>query len=549
MRVLVVSEFTILNTGYSTYYKNICEALHNAGHEVSELASYGNENLSEHVRAAKKCPWSVYLNIPNVNDKQMWEKYNHAKSHVFDAEFGSWNFENIVLDCMPDIVIAIRDHWYDKFILDSPLAKYYKVILSPTVDSAPQKADWLDTFQKVDALSFYTQWSEDWIRTQYNQPNIVSHIPPGPNPEYHPIDQNTSRRKLGLPEGNKILLTVMRNQGRKMYPYLFEAFAGLKDKSTFLYCHTHFEDRGWDLPKLIAQNGITNRVYFSYKCKGCFDISSDILKSNSKCNKCNSTKEICSVQDGANNEDLNYIYNSANLYIQWANSEGFGLPLIEAAATGLKIITVDFSAPEDIATKTISYPIAPLSLNREMGTLCSRAIPDNAALISLLDNPESWIYNKDEVLEKLRENYDWAKTGEKWVNLVESQTPKDNWDQSPMLQHPPSFDQIKNLSIFDFVKACILNVVQEESLLGSFIHGEALEHLENGFYIPEDKKTSIKGNLQKPVTLEMVYHKFYNMLENRIKWEREKNKRIASMQSKSHIEHPALGRVGGLKNG
>ena len=529
LKILVVSEAHWLCTGYSTYYKNICEALHAAGHEVSELASYGNENLDDHVKAAKKCPWSVYLNIPNINNTDRWERYNHAKSHMFDAEFGSWDFENIVLDCMPDIVIAIRDHWYDKFILDSPLAKYYKVILSPTVDSAPQKSDWLDTFQKVDALSFYTQWSEDWIKTQYNQPNIVPHIPPGPNPDYYPIDKDIARNKLGLPIGNKILLTVMRNQGRKMYPYLLEAFSQLKDKSILLYCHTHFEDRGWDLPKLIAQNGITNRVYFSYKCKECLDVSSDILKSNNKCAKCNSVKEICSVQDGASNEELNCVYNSASLYIQWANSEGFGIPLIEAAATGLKIITVDFSAPEDIATKTISFPIKPLSLQREMGTLCSRAVPDNKSLIELLDNPESWVYDKDEVLKKLRENYDWAKTGEKWVNLVESQIPKDNWTESTLLLRPPSFDQIKKLNKFDFVKACILNVAQEESLLGTFIHGEALEHLESGFYIPEDKKNSIKGNLQKPVTPEMVYHKFYNMLENKVKWERGKNDKLSKV--------------------
>lgn len=527
LKILVVSEAHWLNTGYATYYKNICEALHNAGHTVSELACYGNENLPEHVRAAKKCPWDVYLNTPNINNKEKWQKYNEMKNTSMDAEFGSWDFENIVLDCLPDIVISIRDHWYDKFILDSPLAKYYKVILSPTVDSAPQKGDWLSTFEKVDTLTFYTKWSEDWMRTQYNQPNIVEHIPPGPNPEYKPLSKDDSREKLGLPKDKKILLTVMRNQGRKMYPYLFEAISKLKDKNTALYCHTHFEDRGWDLPKLIIQNNIADRVYFSYKCRECLDISSDLLKTNNICKKCSGTKEICSVQDGASNKELNFVYNSADLYIQWANSEGFGLPIIEAAATGLKVITVDFSAPEDIATKTVSFPIKPLSLQREMGTLCSRAIPNNDILIDFLDNPESWVYDKNEVIKLLKNNYDWAKTGEKWAALVEQQTPKDNWAESPLLKHPPSFNDIKNLNIFDFVKACILNVVQDESLLGTLVHAESLEHLDNGSFIPEDKKTGIKTNLQKVVTKEMVYNKFFSMLENVVKWERVKNEKLA----------------------
>lgn len=522
LRILVVSEAHWLNTGYATYYKNICEALHNAGHKVFELASYGNENLPEHIKAAKKCPWDVYLNIPDIRSPKSQE-YLRAKESRFDTEFGSWNFENTVLDCWPDVVIAIRDHWYDKFIMESPLAKYYRVVLSPTVDSRPLKNDWLDTFQKVDALTFYTKWSEDWAKTQYNGLNIVEHIPPGPNPEYKPLNKETCRKKLNLPLGSKILLTVMRNQGRKHYPYLFEALSNLKDKSILLYCHTHFQDRGWDLPKLALQYGVTDRVYFTYKCKECLDVSGDILKSNAKCSKCNGPKEICSVQDGATNEELNLVYNSADLYVQWASNEGFGIPIIEAAATGLKVITVNYSAPEDIATKIESFPIDPLSLNTNMGMLTLQAIPDNEALIKLLDDESSWVYNKEEVVAKLKENYDWAKTGERWVSLVESMIPKNCWGETPTLVTPPSFDQLKDLPVFEFVKACILNVAQEKDMLGSFAHGEALEHLDIGFFIPEDKKTGHKSNSQKQVTKEMVYKKFLNILENKIQWERKKN--------------------------
>lgn len=522
LNVLVVSEFHHLLTGYATYYKNICQALHNAGHKVSELASYGNENIPEHITAGEKCEWDVYLNIPHMSSKK-WPEYLKAKESKFDTEFGSWDFENIVLDCWPDVVIAIRDHWYDKFIIDSPLSKYYRVVLSPTIDSMPQRADWLDTFQKVDALTFYTKWSEDWAKEQYNGENIVSHIPPGPNPEYHKIDQKLARRKLGINPDGKILLTVMRNQGRKQYPYLLEALSKLKDKTVKLYCHTHFQDRGWDLPKLLLQYGISDRVYFTYKCKSCYDISADILKSNNKCNKCGAEKEICSVQNGASNEELNFVYNSADLYVQWSSNEGFGIPIIEAAATGLKVILVDYSAPEDIKNKTESIAIQPLSLQRNMGMLTYQAIPHNDLLIDALNYEDTWVYNKDDVISKLKENYDWGKTGQKWVELVESQIPKNCWEKSPDLLIPPQFEQIKHLPIFEFVKVCILNVAQDESLLGSYSHCEVLEHLENGFFIPENKKTGDKSNAQKTVTKEMIYGKFLQILENRIKWEKRKN--------------------------
>lgn len=529
MRVLVVSEAHWLNTGYSTYYKNICEALHNDGHEVNELACYGNENLKEHVVNAEKCPWNVYLNIPNINSKQRWAEYNESKNSRFDTEFGSWDFENVVIDCLPDVVIAIRDHWYDKFILDSPLSRYYKTILCPTVDSFPQKNDWLDTFKQVDYLTSYNQWSEDWLKTQYGGKNIVGHIPPGSNPEYKPISKEFARKSLGLPISPRILLTVMRNQGRKRFPDLIETFKQFSertDKNAILYCHTHFQDRGWDIPKLAIQYGIADKVYFSYKCTGCFNISAAPFKINATCHKCGSEIEIASVQNGLSNEELNRVYNSADLYVQWHIAEGFGVPTIEAAAVGLKVITVDYSAQEDVAKKISSFPLDPLILQREMGTLCYRAVPDGKALLKVLENPSSWIYDRDEVVNKLVSNYSWKKTGEKWVELVNSVVPKNNWKDSPTLISPPSFETICKLSTFEFVKACILNVLQDPSVLGSFLHGEALEHLETGYYIPENKVTGVKSNSQKSVTREMVYGKFFNMLENKIKWERNKNKKV-----------------------
>lgn len=521
MRVLVVSEYHILNTGYATYYKNICMALHNAGHQVFELASYGNENLKEHRDAAESCPWLVYLNIPTMGTPA-WKEYLEAKDAKFDAEFCSWNFENVVLDCMPDLVIAIRDHWYDKFILDSPLAHYYKVILSPTVDGAIQKNDWLDTFAKVDYLTTYNQWSEDWLRNQYGGKNIVPHIPPGPNPEYTPVDQKSARETLGLPLDKKILLTVMRNQGRKKYPELFEAISKLKDDSIILYCHTHFSDRGWDLPKLAIQNNIAHKVYFSYKCKKCSAIKGDIFQVDLKC-KCGQTMEICSVQDGMNNSELNVVYNAADLYVQWHLSEGFGIPAIEAAAVGLPVITVNYSAQEDVAKKIVSFPVDPLLLQREMGTLCQRAIPNNDRLIEILEDPNSWKYNRETVVQKLKANYSWEETGKKWVELVNQVTPKNNWGESPDLVTPPNFEDIQSLPTYEFVRECILRVAQEPNLLGTYIHGEVIEHLETGFYIPEDKKTSLKKNKQRVVNKEMVYARFLKLLEEKIKWERKKN--------------------------
>jgi len=345
----------------------------------------------------------------------------------------------------------------------------------------------------------------------------------GPNPEYKPINQKSARAKLGLPEGGKILLTVMRNQGRKRFSELFEAFAQVRDKSISLYCHTHLHDMGWDIPKLLAQNEILDRVYFSYKCRNCWDISSDLIKVTPRCKKCGDIKEICSIDNGLTNEQMNYVYNSADLYVQWANSEGFGQPVIEAASTGLRVITVNYSAQEDIIRKIDGIAIDPIDLQREMGTLCYRALPDNKALAYLLNTEEVWNYDRAKILETVNKNYDWKFTGKKWVDLISKIEPKNNWEDSPTLLTPPSLQEIKHLSNFDFVKACILNVSQDKSLLGSYEHAEGLTRLEVGSYIEENIKTGRKERDQRAITREMVYEKFYNMLMRRIDCERRKN--------------------------
>ena len=104
--------------------------------------------------------------------------------------------------------------------------------------------------------------------------------------------------------------------------------------------------------------------------------------------------------------------------------------------------------------------------------------------------------------------------------MVESLPPRNNWEDSPTLIHPPSLEAISKLSNVDFVKACILSIVQDDSLLGSIMHAETLEHLNKGQFIPHG------SDQPKVVNKEIVYNKFIYMLEERVKWEKEKNKRL-----------------------
>lgn len=535
MRILLCSEFTMLNTGYASYYREIARSLHDAGHYVMELAGYGDPNNPEHVEYADNCPWAVYLNIPHKEDKKAQQEYEMREKTTHDAKFGSWAFEKFCLTDFPDTVISVRDFWYDRFIVESPLAKYMNTVLSPTVDSRPQRYDWLAGFQKADYITAYNQWSEDWLRTQYNQKNLVGHIAPAPNRCFGPMDKMVARKFLNLPHSPRILLTVMRNQRRKRYPELFEAFAEyLKQtpyKDTILYCHTHHQDRGWPLIDLINQCGIANNVCFTYRCMACPNIEGSRPNTAKICKKCGAKMDICSVVDGVTDAQLNYVYNACDLYVQYHHAEGFGIPALEAAKTGKRVLSVDYSAQEDVIEKINGIKIPPLYLEREIETGCLRAIPDNNVMTTCLLHDSTWHYDSYDILRAVDSNYSWEQTGKKWVDLINSTEPKNLWGAPPDIKEPVEFVKLKGLSNSDFVKACIIHVAHSPEMLGSYTHSECLDHLEVGTYIPEDKFNFQKSNFMIPIKKESVYSRFRRIRENINTWERERIKRVRAIQN------------------
>jgi glycosyltransferase involved in cell wall biosynthesis len=70
------------------------------------------------------------------------------------------------------------------------------------------------------------------------------------------------------------------------------------------------------------------------------------------------------------------IYNLFDLYIQYHNSEGFGIPVIEAAACGTPVIATDFSAVCDVVRKVDGVLLGAIDLrgdlHGEVGLVFSR---------------------------------------------------------------------------------------------------------------------------------------------------------------------------------
>jgi hypothetical protein len=96
----------------------------------------------------------------------------------------------------------------------------------PTVDSAPQQEDWIDTFLSADALFSYSDWGGEVIKRQSNNKiNYIGTTSPGVNLDIFRIkDKTTIRDKYNIDKNAIIIGSVMRNQKRKLIPELFVSF-------------------------------------------------------------------------------------------------------------------------------------------------------------------------------------------------------------------------------------------------------------------------------------------------------------------------------------
>jgi hypothetical protein len=495
-KILLCSEFSYLKSGYSKYYYELAKGFHEAGHEVIELAARGDANVFAHIEYAENSPWKVYLCEPNTEDKHQAKVYNQRQQSHGDSVHGAWLYPFVIEHERPEIIVSLRDYWYDAFILEHELARSANVILSPTVDSFPQNAKWIDYYNRADQLVFYNEWSKEWWEHQTGKSGTV--ISPAAS-DFELLDRNKCRRQLGLPVEDKIAFTLMRNQTRKRIPELFEAIAKTDWK---LHCHTFYPDGlCWDIPSLLLQYNVSEKILFSYYCNTCKKIDiKHYCGSTSHCKKCNGAVTLPSPNRPIDEETLNVCYNSADYYIQYASSEGFGIPAVEARHSGLLLGSICTSAQKAVVTNTGGDKLMPLAYQRDISNNCFRAIPDNVQLVKILQKLDI-NYDRKSIKEKCDAHYSWDKTVSKWVSLVESIQPKNATPKQ--LRQPVNLNDMGHVSNSEFVLLSMKYVANRPDLAGGFMCAEILNDLNNGF------KNYGRTNL--PYTRQDAYKEFYQL--------------------------------------
>ena len=551
-RILFCGEATFLNTGYATYNREILTYLHSTGkYELAELSAYGELNDAR----GNAVPWRFYGAMPNVHSepKSSEDEINQYNSKPTN-QFGEWAFERVCLDFLPDVVCDIRDFWMLDFAERSPYRPYFKWCIMPTVDARPQARQWVSTYQSADACLTYSDWAGGILEDQSGgKINYIGSSPPSAHAAYQPKDKAELRNKYGIDPSAKIIGTVMRNQRRKLYPDLFEAFKIFLDKSEdkncYLYCHTSYPDLGWDIPELLHQHGIASKVLFTYICpetkmpfvslfRGAITESPYTRKFNA---------ELSSVKSGASYEQLSDIINLFDLYVQYANSEGFGLPQVEAAACGVPVMSTDYSAMESVIRKLGGTPLPPKALYKELETGCFRAVPDNyntaKEFLKFFSQSEEEVkLASDTARENFNKFYQWDKSGKVWESYFDSidiLPIEQTWGSSALLQ--PSSPKIEidynKMTQSQVAKWLIVEVLREPRFLNTFFEARLTRDLiyntstasTGGMYFNEESAAFEGRNTRQPFNFDIAYDHFSQLNQRRIHWE---NIRMKSMEQR-----------------
>ena len=532
-RVLFCSEASWLGTGYSVYTKEVLSRLNQISDlEVAELSCYVDKNNPE----IQSVPWKVFPNKP-LPDDPLFQAYNANAS----AQFGDHSFNNVLLSFQPDIVMDIRDWWMIEYQQRSPFRDFFHWAIMPTVDAKPQASQWINTYASADAVFTYSEFGRDVLLDQCDSINYIDIASPAASNTFHPApDKVSHRNKMGISPDCIVVGTVMRNQKRKLYPDLFKSFRRfldqIDDNSVFLYCHTYYPDVGWNIPELLDEYGLASRALFTYKCKSCGAISVDFFQDTvHACPSCgNFANTLTGVNNSVTEEELAQVYNLFDIYVQYANSEGFGMPQLEAVHCGVPLISTYYSAMESVVDNIGAIGIEPLAYYKECETGCNRAVPNNDKFVQELVKLHQCRDRLPELGGQMRDaalrEYNWDKTANAWlkhINTVPIRDARETWlSPTKIIEPAPGIPENIESNV-DRVDFLFNHVLCKPEWIGGYLWKKVLkdctfgyrcENVNKDFYFNESHLQSTQGN--QPFNWDGAYQELKTFRNQINDWER-----------------------------
>lgn len=298
LRILWQADAPWMRSGYGTQARAFLPRLQARGHAVAVHAWAG--------LTGGTLTWDGLPVYPRGRDK-----YGQDVLAAYVADFEA------------DLVISLVDVW----VLDPST---YTTLPARWLPYAP-----IDLTPVPPAISTrlscapYPATYSQWGRAQLAQAGIAAHyLPLGVDTAvFTPGDQAAARERLGWPTDGFVVSMVAANQSvpsRKGFPECLQAFAQFRARhpDARLYLHTRMDPGNWGLDLVAMARTL------------------DLLPALS----CLHPRQ----SDGVADTDLADIYRASDLLLAGSMSEGFGIPIVEAQASGTPVVTTAFSSMPEL---------------------------------------------------------------------------------------------------------------------------------------------------------------------------------------------------------
>ncbi len=310
MRVLWSSNSPFVATGYGQQTAIACRHLKDMGHDVAILAYYGLQG--------SKVDWGDIPLYPN-NTNDFGVKY----AGMF---YKDWN---------ADLFLTLTDVWVLKNL---ETAMHFCPWFPVDHDPAPPMV--VDTLKasagliKPIAMSRFgqAQVAAKGIEAYYI-PHMINTDLFVPSPEWRAL----SRERYGWQDKFVIGTVATNHEQRKNWVAGMKAvskFSWMHPGEVIYYMHTNpFDERGINLQLLRKQMGIE-----------------DITKFPS----------MTDMTTGIPQETMARMYNALDVFLLPTKGEGFGIPIVEAMACGIPVITTNCTAQKEICAEGGAWMIKDL---------------------------------------------------------------------------------------------------------------------------------------------------------------------------------------------
>lgn len=296
-RILIYGDF--VPTGFG----RICRAV------GVHLARQGHEVMGACIQYDGLLPLGLPFHVAALNGR------DHSQ-----AMTGIWGAYR------PDVVLSVQDFPYHLMLhhaagIDWSITAH--MVITP-VDGVPIYRDWREAVPRFDRLMTISEFGvEAFRRAGLN----VGWCPPGVDTgEFYRLgddERAALRGRLDIPRDAFVVGVMAMNQGRKDFPAMVrgfhEAFMDVPNAYLYLDCEK-VSPAGWDIPKQLVDETGLDAARVRYR--------EDAFR--------------------AGVTSLNERYNLLDLHMVLAHREGFGLPHLEAMATGIPSVAIDYCSGREI---------------------------------------------------------------------------------------------------------------------------------------------------------------------------------------------------------